>query len=716
MSNTKSALAAAIALTLNSSLSLAASPVTDATLQNPPPGDWLMWRRTLDSHGFSPLTQINRDNVDSLRMVWVKPLADGAQEGTPLVHDGVMYFPEPGDIVSAIDADSGELLWQHRRELPDDVYDYVIFGETNRNIALYEGLIIDTSVDDYLYALDAKTGEVVWETKVVDYKSQTKQSSGPLIANGLAITGRSCMPSAGPETCFIIAHDAKTGEEKWRTHTIAFGDDPNADTWGDLPKEKRGHVGAWMIPSFDPDLGLVYMGTSVSAPAPKYQLAGTDKTYLYHNSTLALDINTGKIVWHYQHLVDHWDMDHTFERLLLDTVVAPDPDEVTWINPDIDRSKTYKVITGIPGKTGIIYTLDRETGEFLWARPTVQQNLVESIDGKTGKVTGTEATIFEEAGKPVMICPTSIGGKNWMSGSYSPQTDTMYMPLHNTCATVTAVEASEGTFSLYNLSSRNQLRPGTTNLGSIHAVNATTGKTLWTYEQRAALMSMLTTAGGLLFAGDANGYLHAFNDETGEMLWEMNLGSSITGYPASFAVDGQQYLAVSTGRWLDDVSTPELRHGTQNTLFVFALPEAGIGHKGPVREPVVVAGGAEMHGAHARPDVGKHPVNGAFSAEQVSTGLELYTKHCSTCHGVTLAGGPAMPALKGPAFMAGWNGRALSELFAFVRTSMPPGAGGSLKDQQYVDVITYLMQENGFEPGDETLPADGDLELYGIKR
>ena len=700
---------------LSASLSAAAGTVTDATLRSPPAGDWLMWRRTLDSHGFSPLYEINKGNVDQLRMVWVKPLADGAQEGTPLVHDGVMYFPEPGDVISAIDAGSGELLWQSRRPYPEDVYDYVIFGETNRNIALYEGLIIDTSVDDYLYALDAKTGKLVWETMVVDYKSQTKQSAGPLIANGLAITGRSCMPKGGPETCFIVAHDAKTGKEMWRTHTIAFGDDPNADSWGDVPDEQRAHVGAWMVPSFDPELGLIYMGTSVTAPAPKYQLAGTDKTYLYHNSTLALDVKTGKIVWHYQHLVDNWDIDHAFERLLLDTQVAPDPDQVSWINPEIDRDKTYKVVTGVPGKTGIIYTLDRETGEFLWARPTVQQNLVESIDGRTGKVNANPATVFEEPNKPVMICPTSAGGKNWMAGSYSPQTDAMYMPMQNTCATVTAVDTAGGAFSLYSLSTRNQLRPGTTNLGSIHAVNATNGKTLWTYEQRAGMMSLMSTAGGLLFAGDADGRFRAFDDTNGEILWEMNLGSSVTGYPASFEVGGQQYVAVSTGRWLDDVFTPELGHGTQNTLFVFALPETGIGKRGPQREPLIVAGGAEAHGAHALADAGQHSINGAFTEAQAQKGKELYTRHCGSCHGSDLAGGPAMPSLKGAAFMAGWNGRTLSELYAYMRTAMPPGNAGILSDQQYTDVIAYLMQRNGFKAGDNALEAGRDLERFGIK-
>ena len=334
-------------------------PVTDAMIQHPDPNDWLSWRRTLDSWGYSPLSEINVRTVPQLRMVWARPLSDGSQEGTPLVHDGVMYFPGPGDVIDAIDAKSGDVLWEHRRKLPADIAKYLPVWDTQRNLAIYGELIIAKGSDDYLYALNARTGEQVWETKILPYDHGAKQSSGPIIADGLAITGRSCEPEGGPDACVITAHDARTGKEVWRTSTIARGDDPNSATWGDVPLEHRIQVGAWMNASYDPELKLVYMGTSVSAPAPKVLLAGNDKTYLYHNSTLALDVKTGKIVWYYQHIVDHWDLDHPFPRMLMDEQVAPDPRQVTWINPMIVKGKVYKVLTGVPGKTGIVYTLDR---------------------------------------------------------------------------------------------------------------------------------------------------------------------------------------------------------------------------------------------------------------------------------------------------------------------------------------------------------------------
>ena len=365
-------------------------PITDAMLHDPDPADWLMWRRTLDSWGYSPLDQINRGNVGNLRMVWSRALAPGRQQGTPLAYSGVMYMPNPRDVIQAIDATTGDLIWEHRRQRPDDLEEFivVVLAEGNRNIAIYDNLIIDTSADDYVFALDVLTGRMVWETQILDYtKNPAHQTSGPIIANGKVISGRGCMPEAGPDACIIAAHDALTGEELWRTRMIPAPGEPGDESWGGVPYGQRRHVGAWMVPSFDPTLNLIYVGTSVTSPAPKFMLGGTDKKHLYHNSTLALDADTGSIVWYYQHLNDHWDLDHPFERLLVDTVVTPSATAVSWINPTLEPGELRKVVTGIPGKTGVVYTLDRATGEFLWATPTVAQNVISSIDGMTGAVT-----------------------------------------------------------------------------------------------------------------------------------------------------------------------------------------------------------------------------------------------------------------------------------------------------------------------------------------
>ena len=441
--------------------------------------------------------------------------------------------------------------------------------------------------------------------------------SSPITAGGKAYSGRSCDPRGGPNTCVITAHDAATGAELWRRRLIPGPGEPGNGTWGAVPFEERGHVGSWMAPSYDPELNLVYVGTSVTSPAPKFMLGGTDLTHLYHNSTLALHGDTREIVWYYQHLNDHWDLDHPFERLLVDTAVPPDPAAVAWINPRIRPGEKRRVLTGIPGKTGIVYTLDQETGEFLWATPTITQSVVRGIDGVTGAVTDNPELVFTAVGQQVLACPDASGGKDWEAGAYSPLTNTMYMPLRNVCARMMAEDPNTPRNRLYAIAWRSELvvcprndftgarmwpngssngrfwrepsrrladqvsicsrdtplAPGYDDVGSVQAISAETGHVVWNHQQRAATMALAATGGGLVFGGDVNGRFRAFDDRTGDILWEINLGSPVSGFPTTFAVDGRQYVAVSTGygRFLD--LTPELRPSSGNNLFVFALPE-----------------------------------------------------------------------------------------------------------------------------------------------
>lgn len=553
------------------------SPVTDAMLQNPDPADWLMWRRTLDSWGFSPLDEINRENVQNLALVWSRPLGDGIQEGTPLVHEGVMFMPNPSDFVQAIDAASGDLIWEYRRKVPDDITDFLPVPSINRSMAIHGNLLIDTSVDNYLFAIDIRSGKLAWQTRIHDYrKNPSQHTSGPIIADGKVISGRGCEPKGGPKACVITAHDATDGKELWRTPTIQARSEED-DSWGEVPYEERWHVGTWLVPSYDPALNLVFVGTSVSSPAPKFLLGGNDEQHLYHNSTLALDADTGEVLWYYQHVVDHWDLDHTYERMLLNTAVAPDPGSVLWINPNLEPGEVRNVMTGIPGKTGIVYTLDRDSGEFLWATPTVEQNVVADIVGATGAVTVNPEMLYGKPGDSRFVCPSSAGGKNWMAGAYSPKTNTMYFPLQNTCMNTTVIIEGPTLESLYGISRRHQITPATENVGTVQAISAETGRIIWKYEQRAGTTSLVATGGGLLFGGDVNGRFRAFDQETGDVVWETNLGSQVTGYAISYAADGRQFVAVSTGESLATGSllalTPELRPGSANNLFAFALPK-----------------------------------------------------------------------------------------------------------------------------------------------
>jgi len=548
-------------------------PVTDPELLQPDPADWLMWRRTLNSWGYSPLKQIDKSNAGRLQLVWTRGMGPGIQEATPLVRDGVMFLPNPSDYIQALDAATGDLRWEYKRKLPDDLSKFLPVPSINRNLAIYGNQIIDTSADDFLFALDTVTGKLAWETRIVDYReTPAQETSGPIIANGKIFSTRGCEYKFSPDGCIITAHDAKTGKELWRRRTIPKAGEPGDETWGGIPDEKRRHVGAWMVPSYDAELNLLYVGTSVTSPAPKFLLAGNDKQYLYHNSTLAIDANTGRIVWYYQHVVDHWDFDHPFERLLVDTAVTPDASEVAWINPRLRPGERRKVLTGIPGKTGIVYTLDRQTGEFLWARPTVRQNVVANIDGATGKVTVNPETTFTAAGQTRFVCPTASGGKDFQAGAYSPVTNTMYYGLQNTCAQQTAIDNG----SMYSFNARAEITPGTTNIGSLFAISAETGKTVWRYDQRAGMMSVVATGGGVLFAGDTNGRFRAFDQDSGKILWETNLGAPVTGYPITYSVRGKQYVAVSVGNALASSSlnrlAEELSPGNASNVFVFALP------------------------------------------------------------------------------------------------------------------------------------------------
>jgi len=701
------------------------TPVTDAMLVKPPDNDWLMWRGTLNSWGYSPLKQITTQNAGLLQLVWTRPLPEGTQEGTPLVHDGVLYFPGPRDIVQAIDAATGEIIWEHRRPQPDDIEKFINQPFINRNLAIYQNLIIDTSADGAIYAIDARTGKDVWSTQVLEYTRGIHQTSGPIVAEGKVFSGRGCEPiaTAGPDDCVITAHDALTGKELWRRRTIPRTGEPGDETWGNVPQADRKHVGTWMPPSYDPELKLLYIGTSVTSPAPKFLLGGNDQKHLYHNCTLAIDPETGKIVWYYQHLIDNWDMDHPFERILVDTEVAPDKSEVVWANPDIKAGQTYQVLTGIPGKTGIVYTLDRRTGQFLWARPTVYQTVVSSIDGKTGAVHQTPETQFSKKGDKGLVCPNANGGKNWPAGAYSPLTKSMYFPLQNTCMTVEVAIASRSERSAYGVRSSAEPTPGMTNIGSIHAISTVTGKTDWKFEQRAGTMSLVTTGGGLLFGGDVAGRFRAFDQKTGKILWEVNLGSQVSGFPVSFGANGRQYIAVSTGQGVNTggqlMLTPDVRVGNSNALYVFALPEGAEGSRAAVRlttsPTTFTAAPAPLTNMPNCRDI-KQPVTaqgkpvspaGRFTHEQGEAGRKLFVEQqCSSCHGPSMGGTPGAPPLNDVGFRGAWGGRTVEALVSCTKSTMPPGRAGTLTDAQYVELVAAILEANAIKPGSTPLPAD----------
>ena len=560
-------------------------PVTDEMLRQPRPENWINFRNGYNLWGYSPLDEIDDNNVSELRLVWSRAMQHGYQEVEPIVYDGVMFLANVEDIVQALDATTGDLLWEYRRNLPDNIANVTGTRYRYRNVSIYDDKIFLATNDAFLVALDAKTGAVVWETQRADYRERVAQTAGPMVVKGKLITGSRCNPSSPrPGGCFITAHDVSTGEEIWRVNTAATPDQPGGDSWGGLPRAARRHASAWMVGSYDPLLDLVYWGTGPPAPLPE-KLRGAGKAdLLFTNSTLALNPDTGEMSWYFQHLPrDNWDLDHVFERMIVETEISPNPAEVPWISPDLQPGTRRKVITGVPGKTGLIWTLDAATGKFLWARPTVYQNIMTGLDLRTGRPIIDESTTPQSVENAAFACPHLLGGKNQPSGAYSPDTNAMYMPLNNACMDIAMSVEEAGPSDGYDVRVRVRHLPGvdpdTADIGRLEATSASTGETLWTYEQRAPVYgSVLTTGGNLLFSGDVIRRFRAFDAENGSVLWETILNGPVSGRPMTYSVDGRQYLAIGAGGLTQGTSflqlTPELTTPSgSNTLFVFALPE-----------------------------------------------------------------------------------------------------------------------------------------------
>ena len=561
-------------------------PVTDAMLRDPDPADWLMVHRTYDFQGFSPLDQIDRDNVGQLRLAWMRAMDEGAQEIRPLVHDGVMYIAHPGsDHLQALDAATGDLVWDYQRDLPDDLRQYAQLGGRTRHLAIYGRHIYHLTADSHLVAIDARTGEQAWESRLADYREGITHSSGAMIINGMVVSGRTCSPGSLEARCFIAAHDAETGVERWRTYTAAGADDPGGETWGDLPTARRVHVSPWGLPgSFDPELNRIFWGIAVPLPYPRIVRRGTwdvgDRTpcELYSNSTVAMNAETGSIDWYYQHLpCDDWDQDFVQERTLIDTVVNPDPEAVRWINPKLAGTAEERKVVVVMGEPGGLFVNDRETGEFLWASPlpytSTERFVISDIDVETGAVYINMDLVAREIGQRFVICGHNV--KGWWSWSYSPVTGMLYIPFNRSCLDQTANDRTvSGASPRFTIPEPGFEEDG--HLTEVRAIDMSTGREAWRYSQRAPNAgSTLATAGNVVFFGDLNRRLRAFDAETGAVLWETILGSQITGYPVTYAVDGRQYVTVPVGGVGNRLASyaPELEAPVgSNMLVTFTLP------------------------------------------------------------------------------------------------------------------------------------------------
>jgi len=405
------AISVSVAVLLGSS-SLAAqvddfNPVTEEMLANPAPGEWLNWRRTDDAWGFSPLDQITTDNVGQLQLAWSWAMDEtGGQEAAPLVHDGIIYLPNARGVIQALDGATGDLIWEYRPGITPNVDGTPPAGGgqadnasrrafagvgrgVQKNIAIYDDMIYAALGDASIVAVDARTGRLVWQTAVADPSLGYTYTAGPIVAGGTLVTGITGCDRYKDDVCFITGHDPHTGEELWRTSTVARPGDPGGDTWGDLPLQYRAGSDLWIAGSYDPDTNLVYMSTSQAKPWARAQ-RGTAGDALYTNSSLALNPDTGELVWYYQYLPgETHDMDEVFESLLI----------------DIDgRRSLFKM-----GKLGILWQLDRTTGEFINATDIGYQNILD-VNPATGAITYRPGMI-PELGVEIHMCPAHPGSR-----------------------------------------------------------------------------------------------------------------------------------------------------------------------------------------------------------------------------------------------------------------------------------------------------------------
>lgn len=563
------------------------TPVTNDMVLNPPKEDWLMSRGNLSNQGYSQLDQVNASNVGQLQLAWAYPMsADGEQQTAPLVHDGIMFMSTNQNIVDAIDAKTGDLIWEYRPSLPQlpASWGYQInqARRQKQSIALYNDKVYLTQADAKIVALDAKTGKVVWQVQAFDTSKGYSFTVGPIAVNNkiiAAISGCSISGTAGG--CFIGAWDAGDGHELWRFNTIDDPSNPEQEaSWKGVPPENRWGGTPWTTGAYDPRTDTTFWGVGMPGPYSQLIRGSGDGDVLYTNNTLALNATTGKRVWNFSHLPgDNWDLDSPFERVL------------------VDNGDQHLLVT-VPGKDGIAFGLDRDTGKYLWSKETVYQNVVKSIDAN-GRVTLNPDVIPKAVGQQVFACPTVSGGKIWMAGAYSPLTKAYYVPVNESCNTVTP---SVSEFTPGNAVGSTTFGPrvnpeGIQNSGVVDAFNVADGKDLWRFTQRPHMTSsLLATAGGIVIGGDAGRFLMAFDQKTGKVLWKTRLNAPIGGYPMTYEVDGVQYIAIPTGFSAQGASGagqfPEIPvpSGSGNSIFVYRLPtQTASAEPAPAAAPAAAA-------------------------------------------------------------------------------------------------------------------------------
>ena len=531
--------------------------VTAERLKQPADGEWLMVRRTYDGWGYSPLDQINTKNVARLQPVWTLSTGmNNGHEAAPIVNGGVMFVSTPFNQVLALDAKSGTVLWRYRSPVPTSVRGKPV----SRGVSLYGDKVFAVLTEAVLVALDAKTGREVWRTIVGNNSIGEYMTAPPLVADGKLVTGIS--GGDGANRGFVAAYDPATGRELWKTYMTPSPGEPGSETWrGD--DWKTGGAATWVTGNYDPDTNLVYWGVGNGYPWVGLARPGDN---LYTASTVAIDVATGAIKGHFQYTPNEsWDWDEVSPPIL------------------VDYRRGGRTVKGLINfaRSGYLYFLERSAGAitFVEGMPYVKQNVFKSLDPKTGRPDIDEAR-KPDVGKLVDFCPSWHGAKNWQPGAYNPKTRMIYAPTQeNICAvmigrtiqTTTGATRAASTQRMY-------IAPGADHLSEVQAWNVDTGKKVWTHNfaKSPNWGPIMTTGGGLVFSGGTNDRMfRAFDAATGKVLWEFPTNSGIYAPATSFTIDGTQYVAVVSG-WGQDAKLMQTRIDAVSPGNFPEVPEGGV--------------------------------------------------------------------------------------------------------------------------------------------
>ncbi len=537
------------------------SPVTAERLKTPADGDWLMIRRTYNGWGYSPLNQINTTNVSKLRLVWSTITGESrVHEAAPLVNNGAMFVSTPNGQVIAFDAKTGDVLWRYRKPRPQGA---LILHDVSRGVALYGDKVYYAAGEAELVALDVKTGKPVWTTTVADNKAAYYISLAPLIAGGKVMVGAS-----GGETGirgFIAAYDPETGKEQWRTYTIPAPGEPGSETWPKGDEWQHGGAPVWVTGNYDPISNTAYWGTGNGGPWMGDKRPGDN---LYTASTLAIDVETGKLKGYIQYTPNEsWDWDEPSPPIL------------------VDYKRNGRTVSGLidVARNGYLWFLDRGDGsriKFIEGKPYVYQNVFRKLDPVTGRP-DIDPARKPGTNKRAEFCPGSHGGKNWPPIAYSPQTRMIYIPANeNVCGAITGQEevayVAGKNYTGVAFGGPPVPPQATDHFGEVQAWSVDTGQKVWThkFEKSPNWGAMLATAGGLVISGGTNDRkVRALDAKTGKMLWEFPTSSGVEAPVSTFLVDGKQYIAVLSG-WGGDANG--MNSTVQRTVTgVRSVPEGG---------------------------------------------------------------------------------------------------------------------------------------------